>query len=274
MSVLDDRIPSVDGCTIGRPSPSTRRADVDATFRRTMGALRALDPDAPRVYAVADMADQGKRRWWPLATGAPSGRFAALHRRALDDHPDPARAVEQVAAALVHAIVGRVAAAFVLGGAVWDPGPENLWIHLDSDVGIDWVGVRDPVLRSANLVGERDPMRRRNGRPESRQPGTVSMPCPAALAAWTAHRCARSLDVLLDGLAGLGPLDRTSVALMVGESVLGASTRVPMSGGATPDERWRRGQVLLDAFVREGWRVRARRIPGQTGPIRQGYPLC
>ncbi|MDQ1180505.1 hypothetical protein [Rhodococcus sp. SORGH_AS_0301] len=227
-------------------SPHDRRAAVSTAFRHTMTALRHLDPEAPRVYAVADMAEQSKRRWWSFATGLESGRFEALLRRSSLDHPDPRRAVDQVAAALVHAVVGRSAAAFVGCGRVWDPGPENLWIHLDSDVGIDWAGVRDTALRSVSGSGA--------------TAGTVVMPCDEALAAWTAHRAARSLEVAAAGLSALGPLDATQMSRIVGESVLGASARVPLLGGVSRDGGWHRGQMLLDAFVDAGWRVRLRRL--------------
>ncbi|KQU03120.1 hypothetical protein ASG56_20265 [Rhodococcus sp. Leaf7] len=231
-------------------SPPDRRATVGAEFRRTMTTLRHLDANAPRVYAVADMAEQSKRRWWSFATGCESGRFAALHGRALLDHPDPHRAIEQVSAALVHAVVGRSAAAFVACARSWDPGPENLWIHLDSDVCVDWAGVRDTTLRSVSSASV------------GRSSGTVGLPCDEALAAWIAHRASRSLDVAAQGLSTLGPIDRTGLGRIVGDSVLGASARVPMLGTDHDQEAgWRRGQMLLDALAGAGWQVRRRRYP-------------
>ena len=118
------------------------------SFDASCSALRRLDPEYPRVYAPANMREQGKRRWWALADGARSGRFAALYRRALVDHPHEAVAARQVATALIHAIVGRVATLLALEGRAFDPGADNMWLHLDSDVGIDWVGVTDTDRKS------------------------------------------------------------------------------------------------------------------------------
>lgn len=216
---------------------------VATEFDRAMSRLRDLDPDAPRVYAVANMAVQSRRRWWALASGGSSGRFAALQARAAADRSDPARASIRVATDLVHCVVGRVAAAFVGVGQVWDPGPENVWIHLDSDVGIDWVGVRDVTLRDAS---DRPPMR-----------GVVSVPCERSLAAWTAHRASLSLHVVARGLAELGPVDDAAIARIVGNSVLGASARVPYLGAVDSEVGWQRGQALLDAFTDIGLPVRA-----------------
>ena len=36
----------------------------------------------------------------------------------------------------------------VLEGRAWDTGLENLWVHVDSEGAIDWVGVVDPTLRA------------------------------------------------------------------------------------------------------------------------------
>ncbi|MFW0873954.1 hypothetical protein [Rhodococcoides corynebacterioides] len=220
---------------------------VAGEFDRAMSWLRDLDPVAPRVYAVADMRHQTKRRWWALTAGESSGRIAALQARAMADRGDPAQAVLGVAADLVHCVVGRVAASFVGVGRVWDPGPENLWVHVDSDCGIDWVGVWDVVLRDT-------------GSPAGRA-GVVSLPCERSLAAWTAHRASRSLDVVTRGLSTLGPIDADAVGRIVGDSVLGASVRVPHLGAVDPEVGWRRGQLLLDAFTDIG-------IPVRTGSIR------
>ena len=43
--------------------------DSRLVFGMACSRLRALQPEHPRVYAVAAMADQGKRRWWRLAEG-------------------------------------------------------------------------------------------------------------------------------------------------------------------------------------------------------------
>ena len=35
----------------------------------------------------------------------------------------------------------------MLEGRAWDTGLENLWVHVDSEGAIDWLGVVDPTLR-------------------------------------------------------------------------------------------------------------------------------
>ena len=58
-----------------------------------------------------------------------------------------AAVAQQLAATLAHVVIGRVVALVVLEGRAWDTGLENLWVHVDSEGAIDWVGVVDPTLR-------------------------------------------------------------------------------------------------------------------------------
>ncbi|MGW4246716.1 hypothetical protein ACWELQ_29955, partial [Nocardia sp. NPDC004722] len=109
--------------------------------------LRALQPEHPRVYAVAAMADQGKRRWWRLSDGIREGRIELMYRRHAAEMSNADIAAEVVATALIHAVVGRVMAMVVSEGRAWDPGLENLWIHTDNDGGIDWAGLSDTTIR-------------------------------------------------------------------------------------------------------------------------------
>ncbi|WP_305091459.1 hypothetical protein [Prescottella sp. R16] len=216
--------------------------------------LRDISPDYPRVYAVATMADQGRRRWWPLAactetpgtSGAPGHRIGHMYARVLDDLRSPHAAAVQVAAALVHAIVGRVAALAVLEARAWDPGVDNLWLHLDNDAGIDWAGLDDPRLR----VLADDPL--------AGTPGTVTLPCERALHVWTAHRCLTSLTAARTALGAVAPVDPTRFAALVADAVLGAATQVPVRAGTSRSVAHRRGQGLLDAFELLGMPVRAR----------------
>src|SRR5690606_7536364 len=53
----------------------------DSVFERTSSRLRALQPDHPRVYAVAAVADHGRRRWWKLSEGLREGRIELMYRR-------------------------------------------------------------------------------------------------------------------------------------------------------------------------------------------------
>ena len=55
---------------------------------------------------------------------------------------------QQLAATLAHVVLGRVVPLLALEGRAWDTGLENLWVHVDSEGAIDWVGVADPTLRA------------------------------------------------------------------------------------------------------------------------------
>ncbi|MGU3437488.1 hypothetical protein ACNHUS_31320 [Actinomycetes bacterium M1A6_2h] len=229
-----------------------RHAAASSVLARSNTRLRGLDPDHPRVYAVADMSTQGKRRWWALASGSESGRIAALYGRAAQDATRPADAVEQVATALIHAVVGRSTALLALEARVWDPGIDNLWIHLDSDVGIDWAGVADTTLRV--VAGDANDGRR----------GVVTVPCLEALVLWTAHRCLTSLSEIRRALAEVSVVDDDRFWRLVGSAVVGASSFVPVLGGTDQRAGWLRGQELLDAFVALGRPVRGRRRSEQV----------
>lgn len=218
--------------------------------------LRTLHPDYPRVYAVAQMSEQPKRRWWAVAQGIRGDRLDRMLARALEDIPDREAAAISVASALIHAVVGRVAALLVLEGRAWDTGLDNLSIHMDSDGCIDWAGVWDPVLRV--LPGDC-----REG-----SPSAVTLPCERALAMWTACRSRTSLTAIFDALDRRVPLDRGMLWAMVGESVLGAATMVPLRSGLSRSVADRRGQLLLDAFEAMGLPVRAR--PGRPA-FRRGH---
>ncbi|NLU84761.1 hypothetical protein [Rhodococcus sp. HNM0569] len=215
--------------------------------------LRTLNPDYPRMYAVAAMADEGRRRWWALE-GAPTGdRVHRMWKRALEDLGHPEAAAMQVATSLIHAVVGRVAALFVLEARAWDPGVENLHIHMDNDEGIDWAGVADETLRV--LPGD----------PLAATSGTVTLPCERALALWTAHRCTGSLTTVFDAVARCTPIDAQRFWSAVGDAVLGASGCVPLMAGGGDLAAHRRGQLLLDGFVAAGLPVRERhrRVPAE-----------
>lgn len=233
---------------------STERAGVGSPLARSCARLRSLNPDYPRMYAVATMANEGKRRWWQLAGGLQDGRVDQMLARSLEDLRAPEAAAVQVATALVHAVVGRVAALLVLEGRAWDPGIDNLWIHMDSDGGIDWAGVASPLLR----ILPTDSL--------YRAPGTVMLPCEEALFVWTAHRCITSLEAVLRAIAERAPFDARTFWSLVGDSILGASTYVPVLAGTFASDSARRGQALLDAFVAAGAPVRSR--PAGLGRLR------
>ena len=84
---------------------------------------------------------------------------------------------QQLAATLAHVVVGRVMPLLVLEGRAWDTGLENLWVHVDSEGAIDWVGVVDPTLRALPddpFFGDRV----RRGRPRT-SPRRNRRACPA-----------------------------------------------------------------------------------------------
>lgn len=222
-------------------SPIRRResAFVDASDR-----LRRLYPESPRVYAVADMADQGKRRWWRLEDGLRAGRVAKMYARAAEEMLSVDAAAAAVATSLVHAIVGRVVASVVLDGRAWDPGIENLWVHMDSDGGIDWAGIEDTTMRV--LPGD----------PLEDDPSTVTLPCEEALYVWLAHRCRTSLDAAYASLDEVAGFDRTRFWAIVGDAVIGAATYVPILVRIPETPAVRRGQGLLDAMSAAGVPVR------------------
>lgn len=169
-------------------------------FEDTDARLRLLMPHAPRVYAVTRIDDEPRRRWWRLADADRDRRIALLYARALEDVADPRIAVDQVAAALVHVVAGRVLAPYLLEARCWDPGLENLWIHQDSDGGIDWAAVADDTLR----VLPDDPA--------VADDAVVVLPCEEALARWTAHRATTALRAVHASLAQCAPAqDRKSV---------------------------------------------------------------
>ena len=110
--------------------------------------LRELYPECPRVYGVAVMGDLSRRRWWPLAEAVTTDRLQTMFDIAAEETDSRAAVAQQLAATLAHVVVGRVVPLLVLEGRAWDTGLENLWVHVDSEGAIDWVGVVDPQLRA------------------------------------------------------------------------------------------------------------------------------
>jgi hypothetical protein len=213
-------------------------------FEDTRARLRALAAGSPRVYAVACIDEEPKRRWWSLGGSERTERIELLYRRSREDVDEPRIAAEQVAAALIHAVVGRVLAPLALEGRVWDPGLDNLWLHQDSDGCIDWAGVADDTLRV--LPGDRAASGRE----------VVVLPCEEAMAVWTAHRAVTALTAVHEAVQRCAPLDGARFWAMVGRAVVTGASQLPVLGGASRRTAARRGQQLLDAFVAAGHPVR------------------
>ncbi|UGT44456.1 hypothetical protein LTV02_14135 [Nocardia yamanashiensis] len=218
--------------------------DSRISFARACTRLRALQPEHPRVYAVAAMSEQGKRRWWRLADGVREGRIELMYRRHAAEMSNADIAAEVVATALIHAVVGRVLAMVVSEGRAWDPGLENLWLHTDNDGGIDWAGLADTTIRVIDgdlLTGE---------------PGVVALPCEAALYVWLAARCEPALVLIQEALGRCAGLGARRFWSLVAESVVGAATYVPALANTSSAQGAKRGQDMLAALADRGLPVR------------------
>jgi hypothetical protein len=235
-AVVDD--PLIAGMAIRRMLP------LHESSRR----LRSLYPECPRVYGVAVMEDVSRRRWWPLAAALTEDRLGQMYAAAALEMGSDTAAAQQLAATLAHAVVGRVVALVVLEGRAWDTGLENLWVHVDSEGAIDWLGVVDPTLR----VLPDDPC--------AGAEGTVELPSEAALATWIAHRCHRALDPLFRRLHGVsgGAISIASMWHAVGTAIVVVATQAPQLAGRSEAAAMRRGQAVLDALVGFGLPVRGR----------------
>jgi hypothetical protein len=216
--------------------------------------LRELYPQCPRVYGVAVLADVSVRRWWPLESAIHTDRLQTMFDAAAMDM-DRRSAARQLAATLVHAVIGRVVALVVLEARAWDTGLENLWVHVDSDGVIDWAGIVNPTLRV--LADDTD---------VADGDGVVRLPSEAALTTWVAHRCHRSLEPLFAKLHVVtgGALSIAAMWHIVGAMVVTAATQVPQLAGGDGLAAMRRGQAVLDALVGFGLPVRG---PSAAQPL-------
>jgi hypothetical protein len=210
--------------------------------------LRELYPQCPRVYGVAVLGDVSVRRWWPLTSALSTDRLKTMFDAAAIDM-DRRSAAKQLAATLVHTVIGRVVALVVLEARAWDTGLENLWVHVDSDGVIDWAGVVDPTVRvlpDDPCVGE------------ALSDGVVRLPSEAALTTWVAHRCHRTLEPLFAELhtVSSGALPIAAMWHTVGAMVVASATQVPQLAGTDELAAMRRGQAVLDALVGFGLPVR------------------
>ena len=212
--------------------------------------LRELYPECPRVYGVAVMGDLSRRRWWPLAQAVTTDRLQAMFDIAAEETDSRAAVAQQLAATLAHVVVGRVVPLLVLEGRAWDTGLENLWVHVDSEGTIDWVGVVDPQLRALPDDPALD-----DGIPPA---GIVALPSEAALTTWVAHRSHRALGPLFWRLYDVSGAAMSVAAMwhIVGGAVVSAATRVPLLAGSSESTSMRRAQGVLDALVGFGLPVR------------------
>jgi hypothetical protein len=228
--------PLISSMTIKRPLP------LHESSRR----LRELYPECPRVYGVAVMGDLSRRRWWPLAEAVTTDRLQTMFDIAAEETDSSAAVAQQLAATLAHVVVGRVVPLLVLEGRAWDTGLENLWVHVDSEGAIDWVGVVDPQLRA--LPDD----------PALTVDGIVALPSEAALTTWVAHRSQRALEPLFARLSAAcrRAMSTASMWHIVGGTVVNAATHVPMLAGSSELTSMRRAQAVLDSFVGFGLPVR------------------
>ena len=220
MTVLVDD-PLISSMAIARPLP------LHESSRR----LRELYPECPRVYGVAVMGDLSRRRWWPLAEVLTTDRLHSMFDAAAEETESRAAVAQQLAATLAHVVIGRVVPLLALEGRAWDTGLENLWVHVDSEGAIDWVGVVDPTLRALPddpFFGERA-----DRRTAVRADGIVALPNEAALTTWVAHRSHRALAPLFAKLAEVsdGAISIAAMWHIVGAAVVSAATQVPLLAG-------------------------------------------
>ncbi|MGV0607477.1 iron reductase [Mycolicibacterium sp. XJ1904] len=228
--------------------------------------LRELYPECPRVYGVAVMRDLSRRRWWPLADALSTDRLQTMFDLAAEETDSRAAVAHQLAATLAHVVVGRVVPLVVLEGRAWDTGLENLWVHVDSEGAIDWVGVVDPTLRALPDDPYFDLRSNRAG--GSTRDGIVALPSEAALTTWVAHRSHRALAPLFAKLVEIsgGAMSVASMWHVVGGAVVSAATQVPLLAGSSEWTSMRRGQAVLDALVGFGLPVRGTSRPN-TGKV-------
>lgn len=221
--------------------------------------LRELYPECPRVYGVAVMGDLSRRRWWPLSEVLTTDRLRVMFDAAIAETDSRTAVAQQLAATLSHVVIGRVIPLLVLEGRAWDTGLENLWVHVDSEGAIDWVGVSDPTLR----VLPEDPYFSVHSGLRRRHPARdriVALPSEAALTTWVAHRSHRALQPLFDELLDVsaGALTIPAMWHIVGTAVVSAATQVPLLAGSSEVTSMRRAQAVLDALVGFGAPVRGR----------------
>jgi hypothetical protein len=252
MTILVDD-PLIAGMSIARTLP----------LHESSGRLRGLYPECPRVYGVAVMSDLSRRRWWPLVEALRTDRLREMFEIGALEMGSPVAAAQQLAATLAHVVLGRVIPLVALEGRAWDTGLENLWVHVDSEGAIDWVGVVDPTLRALpddpffhahgdNRGGPADA-----GADHARD-GIVCLPGEAALTTWVAHRSHRALEPLFAKLFDVSG-GAVSMALMwhiVGAAVVGVATHVPLLARSSELTSMRRAQAVLDALVGFGLPVR------------------
>jgi hypothetical protein len=227
--------------------------------------LRELYPECPRVYGVAVMGDLSRRRWWPLVEAVTTDRLRAMFDIAAEHTDNRTAVAQQLAATLAHVVVGRVVPLLVLEGRAWDTGLENLWVHVDSEGAIDWVGVIDPTLRvlpEDQYFGGRPGLRRCHPARDR----IVALPNEAALTTWVAHRSHRALEPLFEKLFEVanGAMSVAAMWHVVGAAVVGAATQVPLLAGSSELTSMRRGQAVLDALVGFGAPVRGSNRTHQT----------
>lgn len=226
--------------------------------------LRELYPECPRVYGVAVVGDLSRRRWWPLAEALSADRLQGMFDAAMEETGNRAAVAQQLAATFIHVVVGRVVPLLVLEGRAWDTGLENLWVHVDSEGAIDWVGVVDPTLRG--LPEDPHYCGRVARFTSACRDGIVALPSEAALTTWVAHRSHRALEPLFSRLVDIsdGAMSIAAMWHMVGAAVVGAATQVPLLAGSSEVVSMRRGQAVLDALVGFGLPVRG---SGRAGKV-------
>jgi hypothetical protein len=245
--------------TVVVDDPLISRMAIDRTLplHESSRRLRNLYPECPRVYGVAVIGDLTRRRWWPLMEALTTDRLTVMFDAAAAETDSRLAVAQQLAATLSHVVIGRVVPLLALEGRAWDTGLENLWVHVDSEGAIDWVGVADPTLRAL----QEDPYFSGHSGLRRRHPARdriVALPSEAALTTWVAHRSHRALQPLFEKLCEVsaGAMPVSAMWHVVGSAVVGAATQVPLLAGSSEVTSMRRAQAVLDALVGFGAPVR------------------
>ena len=211
------------------------------------------------------MSDLTRRRWWPLHEALTTDRLREMFGIGALEMDSPVAAAQQLAATVAHVVIGRVIPLLVLEGRAWDTGLENLWVHVDSEGAIDWVGVVDPTLRALPddpFFGDRTDV----GAAHFARDGMVRLPSEEALTTWVAHRSHRALSPLFATICDVsgGAIPMSSMWNIVGAAVVGAATHIPLLARSSELTSMRRGQAVLDELVRV-WAAGTRRISPSPG---------
>ena len=271
MKLAGYRLAQRDGYSCGPTVAVVAAALLDRGYRQSLQAgPQWFAAEQTRVHRAANRIWPRRLGMTPCAVAAAVNTHSPVRYRwrcsrgllpgGVDRLTDVLAAVE--AGRPVAMLIGRVIPLVSLEGRAWDTGIENLWVHVDSEGAIDWVGVVDPTLRALSDDPHLAP-RSTVGAVRTTRDGIVGLPGEAALCTWVAHRSHRALAPLFAKLYEVsgGAISIAAMWNIVGAAVVGASTQVPLLAGSSELTSMCRGQAILDALVGFGLPVRGASRP-------------